>query len=214
MSYYPIETLWSQAGGEQIIGAIIFLLLIIAQILKSYFDARSARIGEEKNKPAQKKPVRKLTVDDQSDSVDLFSQTASSTSTFTQTQIQTFQTAQTKPPRERKRATRKQSLTLETVAETARKTRGTLSRDLAPQGEGSRFETTTGTLNSSQIIASTIEPTVKPMLESMTGIYEASPTSSELQPQSLTFDIHKLIASPDGIRQAVLLSEILKRPHF
>jgi hypothetical protein len=207
MSYYYIETLWSQAGGGQIIGAIIFILIVIAQIFKAYFDARSARIGEEKNKPAQK-PVRKLTVDEQLGLDDPFSQT------FSQTQIQTSQTAQTKPHRERKRAIRKQSLATETTAETTRKTRGILSRELAPQGEGVRFETATGTLDPSQIVASTIEPTVKPMLESMTGIYEASPTSSEFQAQSLTFDIHKLIASPEGIRQAVLLSEILKRPDF
>jgi hypothetical protein len=206
MSYYHIELLWSQAGGEQIIGAIIFLLLVVAQILKAYFDARSARIGEEKNKPGQKS-ARKLIIDEQSDSDDPFSQIFSQIS-------QPYQTAQTKPPRERKRTTRKQSLVTETSTETARKTRGTLSRELAPQGEGARFETTTGTLNPSQIIAPSIEPTVKPMLESMTGIYEASPTTSELQPQSLTFDIHKLIASPEGIRQAVLLSEILKRPDF
>ncbi|MDR2706959.1 MAG: hypothetical protein LBC02_14365 [Planctomycetaceae bacterium] len=207
MSYYHIESLWSQAGGEQIIGAIIFLLLVVAQILKAYFDARSARIGEEKNKPAQKS-ARKLTVEEQLDLDDPFSQT------FSQTQVQASQTAQTKPHRERKRATRKQSLATETIAETTRKTRGTLSRELAPQGEGTRFETATGTFDPSQIVAPTIEPTVKPTLESMTGIYEALPTSSELQPQLLTFDVHKLIASPEGIRQAVLLSEILKRPNF
>jgi hypothetical protein len=203
MSYYHIESLWSQAGGEPIIGAIICLLLVIAQILKAYFDARSARVGEEKNKPVQKS-AQILTIDDQPDLNNPFSQT------FSQTPVQTSQTAPTKLHRERKRTTRKQSLT----TESARKTRGTLSRELAPQGEGVRFETATGTLDPSQIVASTIEPTVKPMLESMTGIYEASPTSSELLPQSLTFDVHNLIASPEGIRQAVLLSEILKRPNF
>jgi hypothetical protein len=210
MSYYPIELLWSQVGQEQIIGAIIFLLLVIVQILKAYFDARAAHIEEEKNKPAQKS-ARKLSVDDQPDSDYSFFQTLS------QTPVQTFQTVQTapiKPPRKRKRTTRKQSLVIETATETTRKTRGTLSRELAPQGEGTRFETATGTLDPSQIIAPTIEPTIKPMLESMTGIYEALPTSSELQPQSLTLDIHKLIASQEGIRQAVLLSEILKRPDF
>jgi hypothetical protein len=207
MSYYPIELLWSQAGGEQIIGAIIFLLLVIAQIFKAYFDARSARIGEEKNKPVQKS-ARQPTVDEQSDSENPFSQTLS------QIPVQTAQTAQTKPLRERKRTTRKQYRVTETAVEPDRKTRGTLSRELAPQGEGARFETSTGTLDPLQIVAPTIESTVKPMLESMTGIYEASPTSAELQPQSLTFDVHKLIASPEGIRQAVFLSEILKRPDF
>ncbi|MDR1964394.1 MAG: hypothetical protein LBQ50_11490 [Planctomycetaceae bacterium] len=183
-----IEPLWSQGGGEQIFGAIIFLLLVLAQALKAYFDARSARAEEEKQ---QKKSLHDPVFD---------------------VELNESPSFRTKPHRERKRTTRKQTLANET--ENTRKTRGTLSRELAPQGEGTRFETVTGTLNQYQYPSQMIEPTVKPMLESMTGIYEAAPVSSELRAQHLTFDVQTLIASPEGLRQAVLLSEILKRPEF
>jgi hypothetical protein len=192
MSDYFIEPLWSQGGGEQIIGAIIFLLLVVAQILKAYFDSRSARTGEEKQ---LQKQIRNTDLEEEP---------------FNRVPV-----AKTvKHSRERKRTPRRQSLVTEGVPETARKTRGTLSRELAPQGEGSRFETTTGTFNQSQIISPSIESTVKPMLESITGIYETPPTASEAQSQPLTLDVQKLIASPEGLRQAVLLAEILKRPNF
>ncbi|MDR3196422.1 MAG: hypothetical protein LBU34_01015 [Planctomycetaceae bacterium] len=191
MNIYVIEPLWSQ-GGEQIIGAIIFLLIVIANILKAYFDARSTQTGEEKQ---SQKSIQILELEEPLNNVPL------------------HQTA--KQPRERKRTSRKQPLVTENVPENTRKTRGTLSRELAPQGEGSRFETTTGTLNSSQIITPSITPTVKPTLESMTGIYETPPSSFEFQ-QSLTLalDINNIIASPEGLRHAVILSEILKRPNF
>ncbi|MDR2117331.1 MAG: hypothetical protein LBP87_13215 [Planctomycetaceae bacterium] len=193
MSIYIIEPLWSQGGGEQIIGAIIFLLLVIAQILKAYFDARSTKIGEEKK---HQKSIQKQELDDPFNNV-LLSQTA-------------------KPSRERKRIARKQNPVTKTVPENIRKTRGTLSRELAPQGEGSRFETTTGTLDASQIVTPSISPTVKSTLESMTGIYETPPANSELQSLALTLalDINKIITSPEGLRHAVILSEILKRPNF
>ncbi|MDR1142030.1 MAG: hypothetical protein LBL62_10080, partial [Planctomycetaceae bacterium] len=184
--FYFIEPLWSQGGVEQFIGAIIFLLLIIAQILKAYFNTRSIQ-AEEENRLQKQIQISDLEED-------------------LEEPLNPFPVLQTaKPSRERKRTHRKQSFATESTPETARKTRGTLSRELAPQGEGSRFETTTGTLNQSQIIAPSIESTVKPMLESITGIYETPPVSSEDQSQPLTLDIQKLIASPGGLRQAVLL---------
>lgn len=94
------------------------------------------------------------------------------------------------------------------------RTRKVLSRELAPQGEGARFEAAPGTMDETQLVSPSIESTVKPTLESMTGIYEAKPTESELGGQPLTLDIQKLIARPEGIRQAVILAEILKRPEF
>jgi hypothetical protein len=192
---YVIEPFWSQVGGEPFIGLIIFLLLVIAQILKAYFDTRSVQPAD-KAKQAQK-PIQNLELDDPFQNNVVISQTP-------------------KPPRERKRSPRKQPLTTETAPEHTRKPRGILSRELAPQGEGSRFETTTGTLNSSQIIAPSITPVVKPTLESLTGIYDTPPVSSELQSQSLVLalDVKEMTASPEGLRQAVILSEILKRPNF
>ncbi|MDR2754930.1 MAG: hypothetical protein LBC20_04425 [Planctomycetaceae bacterium] len=192
MSVYIIEPLWSQGGGEQIIGIVIFALLVIAQILKAYFDTRSVQqTGTEKR---LQKPIQNTELNDPLNSVSL-SQT-------------------TKRPRERKRSPRKQTLTTETASEHTRKSRGILSRELGPQGEGSRFETVTGTFNSSQIITSSITPIVKPTLESLTGIYDTPPVSSETQPQPLALNVKEMIADSEGLRQAVILSEILKRPNF
>jgi hypothetical protein len=98
--------------------------------------------------------------------------------------------------------------------ESERPHRRILSRELAPQGEGTRFEADPGTFDSTAIVSPSIEPTVKPTLESMTGIYEASPTSSEMQDQPLTLDIQRLIVRPEGIRQAIILAEILKQPEW
>ena len=50
--------------------------------------------------------------------------------------------------------------------------RQALSKKLGTQGEGQRFEVAPGTLDASQIIAPTIDPTVRPDLGSITGIYE------------------------------------------
>lgn len=120
------------------------------------------------------------------------------------------------PKKERKRPRQTLSIPPEEASDRKEKNdrphRKALSRELAPQGEGARFDAAPGTFDEAKLVASSIEPTVKPTLESMTGIYEASPTSSELPDQPLTLDIQKLIARPDGIRQAILLAEILKRP--
>jgi hypothetical protein len=187
MDFYWFEPLWSQGGG----GIILLLLLVVAQALKAYFDARSARAEEGK--------ISKKSTQQDSDA-----------------ESDDYLSLQPKPRKERKRSSKKQSVLKETVisADNNRKIRGTLSRELAPQGEGTRFEAAPGTLDESQIVAPSVEPTVKSMLESMTGIYEASPTSSEPQSQPLTLDIQKLIAKPEGVRQAIILAEILKRPNY
>jgi hypothetical protein len=190
MNLHWIEPLWSQQG---IGGIIILLLFVIAHILKAFFESRSAKASEEKlkqksgNEPA-------IDADD-----DFF----------------TFQTKTPPPPRERKRSPRRQPSVPnnETTFENPRrKTRGTLSRELGQQGEGTRFEAAPGTFDPTQLVAPTIEPTVKPTLESMTGIYEAPPTSNETQPSTL--NILQFIMEPEGIRQAIILAEILKRPEY
>ncbi|MDR0870449.1 MAG: hypothetical protein LBN39_06610, partial [Planctomycetaceae bacterium] len=90
--------------------------------------------------------------------------------------------------------------------------RGTLSKELNPLGEGTRIEAAPGTLNASQIVAPSIEPTVKPELESLTGIYET--TASGVVQNVQTFDAKKMLTQPDGIRQGIIWSEILKRPEW
>ena len=94
-------------------------------------------------------------------------------------------------------------------------TRGTpLVRELAPQGEGSRFDAQPGTLDASQILAPSIEPTVQPTLESMTGIYDAPPGGEQNAQTPLAVDIFRMLTTPGGVRQAVVLSEILRRPEY
>ena len=89
-----------------------------------------------------------------------------------------------------------------------------LVKRLAPQGQGQRFEADPGTLNPASIVAPTIDPAVKPELDSMTGIYEqdaAAKATRRLAP-TIELNITDCLKTPEGICQAVLLAEILNRP--
>ena len=89
-----------------------------------------------------------------------------------------------------------------------------LVRELAPQGEGARFDASPGTFDSSLALTPSVEPTVQPTLDSMTGIYDAPPDSEHLAQTALAVDIYQMLTTPSGIRQAVVLGEILKRPEY
>ena len=117
--------------------------------------------------------------------------------------------AEPKPKRSRKRQRPVEKLTPETQSEPTR--RKALARELNPQGEGTRFDAQPGTLDESQIVAPSIEPTVKPQLESLTGVFE---TQTENMSQQSGINLQQLLTTPDGIRQAILLAEIMKRPEF
>jgi len=85
-----------------------------------------------------------------------------------------------------------------------------LTKTLSPQGEGWRFETDPGTLDTSRVVAPTIDPSVRPELESITGIYEQEATSIERKPASaMTLDIADWLAKPESLCRAVILAEIL-----
>lgn len=101
-----------------------------------------------------------------------------------------------------------------TQTQEEQRNRGVLSRELAPQGVGQRFDVDPGTLDTSHLENASLEPTVRPTLDSMTGIYEAAPVSEESPDQPLTLDIQRLMARPEGVRQAIILAEILKRPDY
>jgi len=92
--------------------------------------------------------------------------------------------------------------------------RQALVKRLAPQGQGQRFEADPGTLDAASIVASTIDPTVKPELDSMTGIYEQDAAAKATRRTAPTIELHisDCLKTPEGICQAVLLAEILKRP--
>ena len=90
--------------------------------------------------------------------------------------------------------------------------RQALSKSLGAQGEGQRFEVAPGTLDASQIVAPTIDPTVKPDLGSITGIYEEGAQVRRRTSETITLNIADYFAKPEGIVHAVILAEILNRP--
>lgn len=90
--------------------------------------------------------------------------------------------------------------------------RQALSKKLSPQGEGQRFDADPGTLDTAHIVAPTFDSTVKPELESITGIYEAGAVYTDRSKSAITLNIANYLTKPEGIIQAVLFAEILKRP--
>lgn len=191
---YAQEFLWGQQNIGEIAGIVVFLLVVFFQFLKAVFDQRAAMaLEKQKREAAESEPVDELVYTD-----------------YNEQNRELATPKQSEVVRQRKRPRSKASGAEETSE--GRSKRRTLSRELAPQGESARFDAAPGTLDADRIVAPSVEPTVKPTLESMTGIYEATPTVTELGDQPLTLDIQKLIARPEGIRQAIILAEILRRP--
>ena len=91
-----------------------------------------------------------------------------------------------------------------------------LVKTLSTQGEGHRFEADPGTLNTSNIVAPTIDPTVKPDLGSMTGIYEQQSAAARAATRRIapTVEVNLLdgLMKPEGLCQAIIFAEIMNRP--
>ena|GEM_PF-1873733 len=87
-----------------------------------------------------------------------------------------------------------------------------LSKKLSPQGEGHRFYADPGTLNVSQIVTPSIDPTVKPDLYSITGIYEEGALFADRSQPAISINLADTLAQPNGIIQAVILAEIFNKP--
>ncbi|MDR1480638.1 MAG: hypothetical protein LBJ00_17055 [Planctomycetaceae bacterium] len=87
--------------------------------------------------------------------------------------------------------------------------RRALVRELPKQGHGARFEAAPGTLSSVQLTPQ-VEATVKPELDSLTGIYDQ--TADDNNTSQNTINLINLLSTPEGIREAIILSEILNRP--
>jgi len=91
-----------------------------------------------------------------------------------------------------------------------------LIKKLAPQGEGHRFVAAPGTLDATSIVAPTIDPTVKPDLGSMTGIYDqqsaAARAATRQTAPTVEVNLLDILKRPEGICQAVILAEIMNRP--
>jgi hypothetical protein len=90
--------------------------------------------------------------------------------------------------------------------------RQALSQKLNPQGEGQRFDADPGTLDTERIVAPKIDPSVKPELESITGIYEEGAVFADRSRPAITLNIADFLAKPEGIIQAVIFAEVLNQP--
>ncbi|MDR0521042.1 MAG: hypothetical protein LBH00_04210 [Planctomycetaceae bacterium] len=160
--------------GEVIIGAVIFLLYLAANILSA--------MQEAKKTAGQKQAAGKNTPLPENGEVIIRQKPA-------------------KPKRKR------ESLELVLEPEDTPRAVPTLVRQLPPQGEGRRFDAAPGTFDAAAVVAPSIDPSVKPQLESITGIYEQAantPYSSASSP----VNIAEWLARPENIRQAVITAEI------
>jgi len=181
---------------EQIIGAIIFIIIIIAQIIRSIRESSSAQQQPKVNKgeadlvstapskpnkqPAkQSKPVKQRPPE---------RQVWRSESAW-RDERSVFDDPNTEAPRQK-----------------------ALIKKLSPQGEGQRFAVDPGTLDTTNIVAPTIDPTVKPELDSITGIYEQGVTFGETAKPAITLNLADWFTKSEGICQAVIFAEIMNRP--
>ena len=92
-----------------------------------------------------------------------------------------------------------------------------LVKTLATQGEGHRFVADPGTLDTTNIVAPTIDPTVKADLGSMTGIYEdqsAAARATRRTAPTVEVPLLDILQRPEGICQAIILAEIMNRPSW
>jgi hypothetical protein len=94
--------------------------------------------------------------------------------------------------------------------------RQALVKTLSTQGEGHRFVADPGTLDTSSIVAPTIDPTVKADLGSMTGIYEQQSAAARAATRRTapTVEVNLLdgLMKPEGLCQAIIFAEIMNRP--
>ena len=175
---------------EQIIGAIIFIILILAQLIKSIRESSAS------SQPPKANQGKK-------DDVVVASRPKPSHSNPNKPRP----SGQRPPERSLWRDERS---VFDPPAESPRQK--ALVKKLSPQGEGQRFAVDPGTLNTTNIVAPTIDPHVKPELESITGIYEQGVTFGESPPPAISLNLADWLARPEGICQAVLFAEILNRP--
>ena len=190
MTVFP---LWAQANGmAELIQALLVLLLIVVPAVIKYFSAKAAQKNQQlAEKTLEQHLHEAFSVADE------------------ELAEQPVARPRPKPPKKRKQP----ESTIGSAGN--RQTHGTrLSRELAPQGEGTRFDAMPGTLDASLTLTPSVEPTVQPTLESLTGIYDAPSDSEQSTQTPLAVDIFQMLTTPSGIRQAVVLGEILKRPEL
>jgi len=177
--------------AESIIAVIFAIIMIVAHIIKNIKEAAEAA----KQQQRQQKPVE---AED-----DL---------------VMITRPKQNKPPKVNKPPPARQPLRdtslgyPSSLSDSAPPKRQALTKRLAPQGEGERFGVDPGTLDAANIVAPTIDPSVKPELDSITGIYEEGVQFGDRSKSAITLDIADYFARPEGIIHAVILAEVLNRP--
>ena len=171
---------------EGLIGLIIAIIVIVTQIIKSINESANA---------AKQQP--------------------------TDTEDELIIIAQPRPTKQVKKVNKQRSITRQPLGDGLSildddpkpGKRQALSKKLSPQGEGERFGVDPGTLDTAHIVSPTFDSSVKPELESITGIYEEGAVYAEKSGQTaVTLNIADCFAKPEGIVQAVILAEILNRP--
>ena len=186
--------LWAQRNGfaELMQLLIVLLVIVVPTIIKFFGELTANKDRRRLEEQAIEKHLH-----------DIFNRAT------TDGEVTEATNVRPRPKKERKR--KRAELVLESIDD--QPTRGmSLSRELAPQGEGSRFEVQPGTLDGSLVLTPSIEPTVQPTLDSMTGIYDTPPGSEHPNQVLLAADIYRMLTTPTGIRQAIVLGEILRRP--
>ncbi|MDR1484118.1 MAG: hypothetical protein LBT09_04770 [Planctomycetaceae bacterium] len=181
--------------------AIAFILYLIFHFIVSFSDARKTAIDRAKNNDKQ-----------QDQNIDY---------SATPDPPEVHEIIYTSKPHEqkKKRNLRKPQPQLpidiiDDPTKDQKNTRRSLARELPQQGHGSRFEAAPGTLNAIQL-APTVEATVNPDLDSLTGIYDQPAQSSNDNSQSQNaINLYNILTTPEGVRNSVVLSEILNRPQF
>jgi hypothetical protein len=182
--------------GSAIVGLIIAILMVVAHLVNSAKEAAAA-------KKQQQEPELELEFSE--DELILISQPV-------------VPPKPSKPKGNKQRQSSKNMRSIldnpfsgATLSEPPKKQ--ALTKKLSPQGEGERFGVDPGTLDTARIVAPTFDPTVKPELESITGIYEQEATSmvGRMVP-AVSLNIADYLTKPEGICHAVILAEILNRP--
>jgi len=189
---------------ESIIAVIFAIIMIVAHIIKSIREAAEVARQQQRHQPPPANAEDELII-----------------ITRPKQGKQSQSKAQPKPVKQQRPAPRRELRDTSfgdnfddalSFSNTAQPKRQALSRKLAPQGEGERFGVDPGTLDTANIISPTIDPTVKPELESITGIYEEGAQFSDGVKSAITLNIADYFAKPEGVVHAVVFAEILNRP--
>jgi FtsZ-interacting cell division protein ZipA len=183
---------------SSIVGIIIFIIILVARVMAGNRQEAETQL-QEKNKK-RREPQNDMSF---------------SNSGLSDEQEVVFVT---KPSEQKKRRNLRkpqpylQNEIVDNTESSRKDKRKSLTRELPQQGQGSRFEAAPGTLTSIQLTPQ-VEAKVKPELDSLTGIYDPKEQDDNAAKQ-LQINLIELLTTPEGIRNSIILSEILNRPNF